>query len=436
MKRRRFRALGIAFVLLTAACGGGDDVSDADRVIASPLASPSVSPVDTQSPKPKATSGERSDETPGASGTSSSARTTEPRPATSQPARPASLAKARIKLTKIATLADPVAFAVRKGDSDFYIAERHSGKIRTIRNGRVGATVLDIGGEISTGNEQGLLGLAFSPSASLLYINFTNQAGDTVIREYSFSSGRTSSPRTVLTVDQPFANHNGGNLVFGPDGFLYIGLGDGGSAGDPMNNAQNLETLLGKMLRINPAQSGSSAYTSPSSNPFVGRDGRDEIWAYGLRNPWRYSFDRSTKDLFIGDVGQGEWEEISFQPGAATGGDNYGWRHMEGSHSYGGGTPPSGHHGPIYEYSHDGGNCSVTGGYVYRGSRIHDLKGAYVFADFCVGDLRAFTQKSGRASGQRLLGKKVGSLSSFGQDAKGELYVLSLGGEVYRIDPA
>jgi glucose/arabinose dehydrogenase len=271
-----------------------------------------------------------------------------------------------------------------------------------------------------------------------MYVNFTNTQGNTVVREYKVSNGRAdvATKRDVLMVTQPFANHNGGNLVFGPDGYLYIGLGDGGSAGDPSNNAQNLNTLLGKMLRINPTPSGSNQYQIPRDNPFVGRAGaRGEIWAYGLRNPWRYSFDRATKDLWIGDVGQSSWEEVDRQTASSKGGDNYGWSLVEGTHSYKDGPPPN-HHPPIYEYSHDGGNCSVTGGYVYRGSAIPKLVGAYLFADFCVGRLRAFVVTKGRAADQRFLGPQAEQLSSFGQDAKGELYVTSLAGGVYRIDPA
>lgn len=363
-----------------------------------------------------------------------------PRPTTTT----TSLAKARVKLTRIATLSEPLGFAMRVGDTAFYIAER-GGTIHAIREGRVdGTPVLDIKSQVnSSGQEQGLLGLAFSTDGAYLYVNFTNTQGDTVVRAYRFSNGRavTAGARDILNVDQPFANHNGGHLLFGPDGNLYIGLGDGGSAGDPANNAQNLNTLLGKMLRIRPTPEGSNPYEIPQDNPFVGRAGaRGEIWAYGLRNPWRYSFDSATKDLWIGDVGQNAWEEIDNQSGASKGGDNYGWSFMEGTHTFKG-PAPANHHGPIYEYSHDNGNCSVTGGFVYRGTRIKDLQGAYLFGDACVGALRAFVVRKGRATDQRALGPRVGSpsaysLSSFGEDANGELYAMSLGGGVFRIDPA
>jgi glucose/arabinose dehydrogenase len=296
--------------------------------------------------------------------------------------------------------------------------------------------VLDITSEVTNNGEQGLLGLTFSPDGDRMYVYFTNKQGDQVVREYAFTT-RATNPRLVLQMDDPYGNHNGGNILFGPDGFLYIGTGDGGSAGDPQNRAQNLNDLLGKILRIDPSKrTGSLAYGIPNSNPFVGKDGRDEIWAYGLRNPWRFSFDRDTGALWIADVGQGEWEEVNVASGSSNGGENYGWRRMEGTHSFEGGSPPSNHKGPIYEYSHADGSCSVTGGFAYRGSKIPAMRGSYVFGDFCVGKLRAFATRRGRAINHRFLGPKVGSLASFAEDRNGELYVLSLGGGVYRIDPA
>lgn len=368
------------------------------------------------------------------------APTEEPTPERTDPppAPPGALARANTKLTRIVELDQPVAMALRRGDGAVYFAEK-GGRIRSVGSGGAsGTVVLDISTQVSSGGEQGLLGLAFHPDGSRLYVNFTNRLGDTVVREYGFSNGRanTATARNVLEVDQPFGNHNGGNLLFGPDGYLYIGLGDGGSGGDPQGNAQNVNTLLGKMLRIDPRPSGADPYGIPSDNPFVGRNGRDEIWSYGWRNPWRYTFDRSTGDLWVGDVGQNAWEEVDFESATNDGGDNYGWNRMEGAHSFGGRSPPPGHHGPIYEYSNGGGNCAVTGGYVYRGSRIADLRGAYVFADFCAGRLRAFVETDGRATEHRFLGPRVGNLASFGEDRNGEIYVLSLDGGVYRIDPA
>jgi glucose/arabinose dehydrogenase len=353
-------------------------------------------------------------------------------------AEPSDLAQANVRLRRIATLDQPLAMALRRDDGGLYIAEK-GGRIRVIRSGKLSnVIVLDISTQVSNGGEQGLLGLAFHPDGSKLYVNFTNTLGDTIVREYAFSDGRaqTATARTVLEVDQPFANHNGGNVLFGPDGYLYIGLGDGGSGGDPQGNGQNIEVLLGKMLRIDPVGSGTNAYTVPGDNPFVGREGRDEIWAYGLRNPWRYTFDRVTGDLWTGDVGQNAWEEVDFQRATSQGGENYGWNRMEGNHSFAGGSAPPGHRPPIYEFPNGEGNCAVTGGYVYRGSRIPDLRGAYLFADFCAGQLRAFIQQKGRAVGHRFLGPQTGSIASFGEDRAGELYVLSLEGGIFRIDPA
>jgi len=404
----------------------------ASRIIASPPAPTAVVGLETPIPSAKPT--------PVNSRSSASVSFATPTPAPRTPAP--DLSKAHVTLTQIASLSQPVAMAVRANDSAAYYAER-KGTVRAIRNGRVDSSaVLDITGEAQSGyQEQGLLGLAFSPDGNRLYVYFTktvtgSSGSDIVIREYRFSGGRavTSSARDVLTIQhRQFANHDGGNIVFGPDGYLYIGTGDGGSGGDPLGNGQNTNALLGKLLRIDPTGASAGDYKIPPSNPSVGRR---EIWAYGLRNPWRYSFDRSTHDLWIADVGQDSWEEVDFQPASGRGGDNYGWNRMEGTHSYNGGTPPANYHGPVYEYSHGGGNCSVTGGYVYRGSRIRNLVGAYLFGDFCTGRLEAFDMHNGRAADHRFLGPQVNQLSSFGQDASGELYVLSLDGPVYRVDPA
>jgi glucose/arabinose dehydrogenase len=338
---------------------------------------------------------------------------------------------------EVATLEQPLALAVRSGDPALYAAQK-TGKVVAIRDGVVDPVpVLDLSEQVSLGGEQGLLGLAFSPDGRDVYVNYTDANGDTHVTGYAMHDGRadTATRRDLLVVDQPYSNHNGGNLAFGPDGYLYIGLGDGGSGGDPEGNGQSLSTLLGKMLRIVPTFSGDRPYRVPADNPFVGRaDARPEIWAYGLRNPWRYSFDRVTGDLWIGDVGQSAWEEVDFQPSGSAGGENYGWNRMEGDHAYGGAAPPAGAAPPVYEYSHDQG-CVVTGGYVYRGRAIPDLVGAYVFADFCAGALEAIRLQDGRVIDHRALGPVVSSLSSFGEDADGELYAMSLGGELYRLAP-
>jgi glucose/arabinose dehydrogenase len=338
----------------------------------------------------------------------------------------------------VATLEQPLAMAVRPGDTALYIAQK-TGKVVALRAGRTvdKVPVVDLSNDVSLGSEQGLLGLAFSPGGDELYVNYTDTNGDTHVTGFAMEGDRAdpSTRRDILVVDQPYSNHNGGNLVFGPDGFLYVGLGDGGSGGDPHGNGQSLGTPLGKMLRIDPQLTGDAPYRIPSDNPFVGRaDARPAIWAYGLRNPWRYSFDRLTGDLWIGDVGQNAWEEIDRERAESPGGQNYGWNLMEGAHPFAGDAPADAIR-PVYEYSHDDGGCTVIGGYVYRGEAIPDLYGAYLFADLCIGQIEAIRMRDGRVVGHRALGPVVRNPSSFGEDADGELYVMSLGGDVYRLAP-
>ena len=344
----------------------------------------------------------------------------------------------RLRATRLADFEQPLGLAVRTGDDALYVVEK-GGRIRALRGGRVDpAPVLDLSGDVSSGYEQGLLGAAFSPDGGRLYVDYTDRAGDTRVVEYPFAAGRAepAGARLLLTVDQPYANHNGGGLAFGPDGLLYVGMGDGGSGGDPRGNAQNLGTLLGKILRIDPRPSGGRPYTVPPDNPFVGRDGaRGEIWAYGLRNPWRFSFDRLTGDLWIGDVGQNAREEVNYAPVGVRGGQNYGWARLEGTRTYSGPAPANAVP-PIIDYAKAAGNCAVTGGYVYRGSRIPGLVGAYVYADRCAGEVQALRQSGGRVIDQRGLGASVRPLISFGQDGAGELYALSSEGGLFRIDPA
>jgi hypothetical protein len=291
-----------------------------------------------------------------------------------------------------------------------------------------------------------LLGLAFHPdyeTNGYFFVNYTDAAGNTVIASYSVSGNpnvaNAGSGSTILTVAQPFSNHNGGQLAFGPDGYLYVALGDGGSGGDPGNRAQNTNDLLGKLLRLD--VDAASPYAVPASNPFVGQAGaRGEIWALGLRNPWRFSFDRRSGDLFTADVGQGTWEEINVQPAASAGGENYGWRLMEGAHCYNPATgcDPGGLTYPALEYPHTGGNCSVTGGYRYRGTAFPFLDGTYLFGDFCTGIIWG-----GRRGGngpwrmQQLLDSPH-QLATFGEDEQGELYLASFSatGTLYRIEAA
>ncbi|GAA3706798.1 PQQ-dependent sugar dehydrogenase [Nonomuraea antimicrobica] len=332
----------------------------------------------------------------------------------------------KLRFTEIAELEQPVAMAVRKGDDRLYVAEQ-TGRLRTSD----GATVIDLSREVSTGNEQGLLGVAFHPTGRWVYLDWTDAQGDTHVTEWAYDGTRATARRDVLVQDQPYANHNGGQLAFGPDGHLYIGLGDGGSAGDPEGNGQDLGTLLGKILRIDPR---GDPYEVPEDNPFTGRAGvRPEIWAYGLRNPWRFTFDRATGDLWIGDVGQNAWEEVDHQPADSEGGENYGWNVREGNSPYrdGGGDDLV---DPVIVYPlNEGGNCSVIAGHVYRGQKIPWLRGRFLYGDFCAGWVRAAPVADLDDAAE--VGE-VDQLSSFGEGPDGELYALSLQGLLYRIEPA
>ncbi len=289
----------------------------------------------------------------------------------------------------------------------------------------------------SQGNEQGLLGLAFHPdypNNGWFYVNYTDLEGDTVIARFQVDradpmQADLNSELILLKVAQPYANHNGGMLAFGSDSLLYIGLGDGGSAGDPQNNAQSLQSRLGKILRID--VNDPAGYSAPESNRFSDEQ-QAEIWAYGLRNPWRFSFDRLTGDLYIGDVGQNKWEEINYLPAGWPAGANLGWVYYEGTHPYQ--AAPAGLEAisPIFEYGHNQG-CSVTGGTVYRGKLLPDWYGIYLFADYCSGNisgLLAFPQGEWQS---RLLFENIGRISSFGEDEPGEIYVVEHTGSIFRL---
>ena len=341
----------------------------------------------------------------------------------------------------VLTLDEPIDMAVAPGDDLEWIAERAGRVLRVdMERGEVLETILDISAETEATGERGLLGIAVTER--WLFANFTDLAGDTRVdafeREGTGLSGRR---RTILTQPQPFGNHNGGDLAIGPDGFLYIGFGDGGSGGDPLDAGQDPTTWLGAVLRIDPTPDGDQPYDVPADNPFVAAGGQDpeglpEIFLTGVRNPWRFSFDRATGDLWIADVGQDRYEEVTLLLAANEGGlgANLGWRLREGLHAYSGDEPP-GHADPVWEYSQDDG-CSVTGGFVYRGTAIADLYGAYVFGDYCTSRLWALQISTGEVE-FRDLGVEVpgGALASFGEDAQGELYTLSLSGPVARVVP-
>jgi glucose/arabinose dehydrogenase len=343
-------------------------------------------------------------------------------------------------------LAQPLDLQAPARDPRLFVVEQ-GGRIRIVRNGSVAGTFLDISSRISSGGERGLLGLAFHPAYAQngrFFVNYTDLGGDTHIAEFRVSSdpdrADAGSERQLLFVNQPFSNHNGGGLAFGNDGKLYIGLGDGGSGGDPMGNGQDLGTPLGKMLRID-VDSG-NPFAVPSDNPFVNRQGAlGMIWAYGLRNPFRFGFDRATGDLYIGDVGQNEVEEVDVAP-AGRGGQNYGWNIMEGDQCY---APASGcnRNGltlPVLTYTHAEG-CSVIGGVVYQGCRMPGYHGTYFYGDYCSAFIRSFRFQNGSLSERRdwtpQLSQGIGNISSFGTDADGEIYVLdNQDGQVYKIVPA
>ena len=296
----------------------------------------------------------------------------------------------------------------------------------------------------SNANEQGLLSVAFHPAYGengRFYLNYTDSAGSTVIASYQVQPDNPNladpnSEQILMSIGQPYNNHNGGQIKFGPDGYLYIGMGDGGSAGDPDNNGQTFTTLLGNMLRIDvDAGNENFAYGVPASNPFVDDDAvRNEIWATGLRNPWRFSFDRLNGDLFITDVGQNAWEEVNYQPINSGGGQNYGWNWYEGTHCYADGCDPTGLTPPIFEYNHSDG-CSITGGYIYRGEAYPALWGNYLFTDYCTGNVWSIVQVDGQW--QSAIVENTGRLvASFGEDANGELYALDhRSGEILQIRP-
>ncbi|MEX2048483.1 MAG: PQQ-dependent sugar dehydrogenase [Gemmatimonadota bacterium] len=331
-------------------------------------------------------------------------------------------------------------------DTERLFVVRRGGIVSIVRDGAPLATpFLDLTGAVAQGDEQGLLSIAFHPayaSNGYAYASYTNTDGDTRIVRYTVSADPDqldpTTADTLLALDQPFTNHNGGLIAFGPDGYLYVGLGDGGSGNevDPDDNGQTLATLLGSLLRLD--VDGGSPYAIPADNPFAGQtNARPEAWAYGLRNPWRFSFDRVTGDLYIADVGQSALEEVNFQPAASPGGENYGWRVMEGSlcHDPASGCNTSGLALPIYEYGHAEG-CSVTGGYAYRGSAYPTLEGRYFFADFCGGWIRSFVVMNGVAQDVQDHTGDLGTLpqiTSFGEDGVGELYVVSLGGGVWKL---
>ncbi|MFN2291671.1 MAG: PQQ-dependent sugar dehydrogenase [Anaerolineae bacterium] len=399
---------------------------------ASPTSPPTLPP-QTDSPSvPPPTSTE-----PAAATATISPTATQP-PTPVPTAGPADPTQVRLELETVVSNLDRPLGIVHAGDGSgrLFILEK-PGRIRILRSDALeDRPFLDLTDRVgSSGSEQGLLGLAFHPNYAdngRLFTNYTDRNGDTVISQFLVSDdpdrAEPGSEQVLLTLDQPAANHNGGHLAFGPDGYLYIGTGDGGAAGDQFGNGQNARTLLGAMLRLD--IDSAQPYAIPGDNPFVGDDAaRDELWAIGLRNPWRYSFDRLTGDLYIADVGQNTYEEVNRQPASSAGGENYGWPIMEGLHCFpaDGACDQSGLVLPVHEYDHSQG-CSVTGGYVYRGQRYPVLQGIYLFGDYCSGIIWGMAAAGGDSWRTAKLLQTDARISSFGEDEAGELYLVDIAG--------
>jgi glucose/arabinose dehydrogenase len=411
---------GLALALVLASCGD-DDAS-----------APTTSPVATPTSGADATGADATD------GEADSG------PATTLVAVD-DLSGAAVVLTQIAELRTPIAIASRPGSPMLYVATR-GGRVYVLdpaTGDEVGEPLVDIVDDTSTEVERGLLGLAFHPDGDRLYLSFTDRDGDTRVDEWRLT-GDTVDPasrRTLYTHEQPYPNHNGGHLAFGPDGMLYLGLGDGGGGGDPLDAGQDPTTALGSLVRLDPTPEGDRPYSVPPDNPYVGGGGAPEVWAIGLRNPWRFAFDPLTGDLWVADVGQESFEEVNVVPapgdGSAPGrGANFGWSIFEGDVPYRDGAEPDGYVGPVHTYPH-GPGCSITGGVVVRDPRLPGLTGAYVFADYCDPTIWAVLAPAGELVEARSLAVQVpgGLVATFGTGPSGEVYVASLGGGLFRLDP-
>lgn len=447
---RRVRRAGTAFgvlvlVVLSSACGGGGSIGER---LAMPEAATtlSVPPAEDRPPGTPADAG--------AALPVELTRATGPARTATRPAPRFDPAAVALTLTEVATdLSEPIGIQSAPDGSGRLFVLAKAGRIRLIKDGELLPTpFLDLRGEVGSGaSEQGLLGLAFHPrygnpvAGGRFYVNYTDKGGDTVLAEYRVSEDADvadpDSERVLLQVGQPAANHNGGDLAFGPDGYLYVALGDGGPSDRGAGSAADgrsgdPDTLLGSILRLDVDRG--EPYGIPPDNPFT-QDGamRDEIWAYGLRNPWRISFDRVTGDLYIADVGPADWEEVNRQAAGAGGGADYGWPTLEGNHCRGGGEdcqPPAAARPPILEYSHDEGGCAITGGYVYRGELAPALRGAYLFGDYCSGRIWAGWRDEAGSWQRAELDHTDLDISSFGQGEDGELYVADKGGgKIYRL---
>ena len=341
----------------------------------------------------------------------------------------------------VAGLEQPVHVAWAGDGSDRMFIVEQTGRVRVFAGGRLEAEpYLDLRDRVTSGGERGLLSIAFHPDFAQngqVYVSYTGRRGESVLARYRVADPASGRPdpaaeEILLTVPQPYANHNGGLILFGPDGYLYFGLGDGGGAGDPEGNGQNPETLLGGLLRLD--VDGAGGDLIPDDNPFVGRPGRDELWAIGLRNPWRFSFDRRTGDLYLADVGQSRREEINFVPAGSGAGRNFGWNIWEGSLRYRDGEAVSEVTFPVAEYATGSEGCSVTGGYVYRGRRLPQLEGVYLYSDYCAGTLWALWRDGDSWRSAELLQTDL-RVTSFGEDADGELYIVDHRSSIFRLVP-
>jgi glucose/arabinose dehydrogenase len=432
MKRRHVTALLGLGAMVVASCSGSDDSADLD--VSATFATVAPAAAEPAGSEPSSTLPDTSPDTsPAPTVTDASTTTTEP--------APGPLVDPSVALVEIGQFNQPVDVAIRPSDPRLFVVEQ-SGQVLAVDD-ESNEVMLDVSDRITNGgSEQGLLGLAFHPALPLAYVDYTDNDGDTVVAEFAVDTATgmfdPASFREVLNIDQPFENHNGGKLEFGPDGYLYIGLGDGGSGGDPNRDALDLTSRLGKILRIDPAASGTEAFTVPTDNPFVGIDGADPtIWALGLRNPWRFAFDAANGDLWIADVGQNEFEEINHAPAAdranAGRGLSFGWSAIEGFTEFNGDQPADNHTAPVYVYDHGDGRCSVSGGAVARGDTVANLAGWYIFGDYCTGEIWAFDPASPADAPRIVTIANLPGLAAISVGPERELYAISNAGTIARL---